>query len=40
MAQANPDVEVLVRKLRRGKAAVLRGHYGKLMLPMRDVADW
>jgi large subunit ribosomal protein L43 len=32
MAQANPDVEVLVRKLRRGKAAVLRGHYGKLDL--------
>jgi hypothetical protein len=30
MAQANPDVEVLVRKLRRGKAAVLRGHYGRL----------
>lgn len=28
MAEANPDVEVLVRKLRRGKAAVLRGHYG------------
>jgi hypothetical protein len=28
MAQANPDVEVLIRKLRRGKAAVLRGHYG------------
>jgi len=31
MAQANPDVEVLVRKLRRGKAAVLRGHYGELI---------
>jgi large subunit ribosomal protein L43 len=29
MAEANPDVEVLVRKLRRGKAAVLRGHYGE-----------
>lgn len=29
MAEANPDVEVLVRKLRRGKAAVLRGHYGR-----------
>lgn len=28
MARENPDVEILVRKLKRGKAAVLRGHYG------------
>ena len=27
MARENPDVEVLVRRLRRGKAAVIRGHY-------------
>ncbi|KAI9634170.1 uncharacterized protein MKK02DRAFT_38842 [Dioszegia hungarica] len=27
MAEANPDIEVLVRRLRRGKAAVIRGHY-------------
>ena len=30
MARSNPDVEILVRKLKRGKAAVLRGHYGGL----------
>jgi hypothetical protein len=40
MAQANPDVEVLVRKLRRGKAAVLRGHYGELGNPRLHIADW
>jgi large subunit ribosomal protein L43 len=40
MAQANPDVEVLVRKLRRGKAAVLRGHYGKLRCARRNIANW
>jgi large subunit ribosomal protein L43 len=28
VARENPDVEILVRKLRRGRAAVLRGHYG------------
>jgi len=39
MAQANPDVEVLVRKLRRGKAAVLRGHYGELRSLRRDIAN-
>jgi hypothetical protein len=39
MAQANPDVEVLVRKLRRGKAAVLRGHYGELPFPSLDIAN-
>ncbi|CAD6578425.1 MAG: hypothetical protein TREMPRED_002176 [Tremellales sp. Tagirdzhanova-0007] len=27
MASENPDVEVLVRKLRRGQPALLRGHY-------------
>ncbi|WVQ84657.1 hypothetical protein IAT38_006812 [Cryptococcus sp. DSM 104549] len=27
MAKENPDVEIVVRKLKRGKAAVLRGHY-------------
>lgn len=27
MAAANPGVEVVVRRLPRGKAAVLRGHY-------------
>lgn len=32
MAKANPDIEVMVRKLRRGKAAVLRGHYGEMFL--------
>lgn len=32
MAEANPDIEVLVRRLRRGKAAVIRGHYG--MFPL------
>jgi hypothetical protein len=41
MAEANPDVEVLVRRLRRGKAAVIRGHYGVFPLvytfsPARD----
>ena len=30
MASENPDVEVLVRKLRRGQPALLRGHYGEL----------
>jgi hypothetical protein len=40
MAQANPDVEVLVRKLRRGKAAVLRGHYGELLDPVTSIANW
>lgn len=29
MARANPDVEILVRKLKRGKPALLRGHYGE-----------
>lgn len=28
MARENPDVEIVVRRLKRGKAAVLRGHYG------------
>jgi len=28
MARQNPDVEIVVRKLGRGKAAVIRGHYG------------
>lgn len=28
MARLNPDVEILVRKVKRGKAAVLRGYYG------------
>lgn len=28
LARENPDVEIVVRRLRRGKAAVLRGHYG------------
>ncbi|WWD19696.1 hypothetical protein CI109_104160 [Kwoniella shandongensis] len=27
LARANPDVEILVRRLKRGKAAVVRGHY-------------
>ncbi|TXT05993.1 hypothetical protein VHUM_03754 [Vanrija humicola] len=27
MAKENPDVEVVVRKLKRGKAGVIRGHY-------------
>ncbi|KAK4689606.1 large subunit ribosomal protein L43, partial [Tremellales sp. Uapishka_1] len=27
MAKANPDVEIVVRRLKRGKAAVIRGHY-------------
>ncbi|WVN86476.1 uncharacterized protein L203_101640 [Cryptococcus depauperatus CBS 7841] len=27
MARENPDIEVVVRRLKRGKAAVLRGHY-------------
>ncbi|KAE8539464.1 hypothetical protein D1P53_004565 [Cryptococcus gattii VGV] len=27
MARQNPDVEIVVRRLKRGKAAVLRGHY-------------
>ncbi|GFZ48778.1 hypothetical protein JCM24511_06527 [Saitozyma sp. JCM 24511] len=27
LARENPDVEIVVRRLRRGKAAVLRGHY-------------
>ncbi|AAW45710.1 hypothetical protein CNBH3590 [Cryptococcus deneoformans B-3501A] len=27
MARENPDVEIVVRRLKRGKAAVLRGHY-------------
>lgn len=29
MARENPDVEIVVRRLKRGKAAVLRGHYGE-----------
>lgn len=29
MARANPDVEILVRKMRRNKPALLRGHYGE-----------
>lgn len=27
LAAQNPDVEIVVRKLKRGKAAVIRGHY-------------
>lgn len=32
MAKQNPDVEVLVRKVKSGKAAVIRGHYGEFLL--------
>jgi large subunit ribosomal protein L43 len=28
LAREHPDVEILVRKIKQGKAAVLRGHYG------------
>ncbi len=28
LARENPEVEVLVRKVKQGKAGVLRGHYG------------
>lgn len=28
MAKENPDVEFVVRRLKQGKAAILRGHYG------------
>ncbi|KAL1412382.1 39S ribosomal protein L51, mitochondrial [Vanrija albida] len=27
MAKENPDIEIVVRKLKRGKAGVIRGHY-------------
>jgi hypothetical protein len=33
VAKANPDVEFVVRRLKQGKAALLRGHYGTLYLP-------
>jgi hypothetical protein len=29
LARENPDVEVVVRKQKRGTAAVIRGHYGE-----------
>lgn len=29
VAKASPDVEFVVRRLKQGKAALLRGHYGK-----------
>lgn len=29
MAKENPDVEVIVRNLGRGRSAVIRGHYGE-----------
>lgn len=32
MARQNPDVEIVVRRLKRGKAAVLRGHYGECFI--------
>jgi large subunit ribosomal protein L43 len=39
MAEANPDVEVLIRRLRRGKAAVVRGHYGESSEIVADVVN-
>lgn len=33
VAKANPDVEFVVRRLKQGKAALLRGHYGSFYLP-------
>jgi hypothetical protein len=35
LAKQHPDVEILVRKIKQGKAAVLRGHYGGF----KSVAD-
>ena len=29
VAKGSPDVEFVVRRLKQGKAALLRGHYGK-----------
>lgn len=31
IARENPEVEILVRKVKQGRAAVLRGHYGKYL---------
>lgn len=33
VAKANPDVEFVVRRLKQGKAALLRGHYGSFYSP-------
>lgn len=42
IARENPEVEILVRKVKQGRAAVLRGHYGECLyerseMPFRGV---
>ena len=41
VAKENPDVEFVVRRLKQGKAAILRGHYGELTstIVCNDFAD-
>lgn len=40
LAKENPEVEILVRKVKQGKAAVLRGHYGSLKNYKKKTQHW